>query len=98
MTALNFHAAHQPNPVYSASPIKKRARRTKANIAIIRDAILDILSEDNPQTVRQVFYALTVRGLIKKIEGEYQQTVIRLLVDMREAAVIPFDWIADNTR
>jgi hypothetical protein len=48
--------------------------------------------------VRQVFYALTVRGVIKKAEGEYKQTVIRLLVDMREAGEIPFGFIADNTR
>ena len=86
-------------PVYSASPIKsRRRRRTKTEVARIRDAILDILSNDNPQTVRQVFYALTVRGVIAKQEIEYQQTVIRLLVEMREAGKIPFEWIADNTR
>jgi hypothetical protein len=45
-----------------------------------------------------VFYALTVRGVIGKAEIEYQRTVIRLLVEMREAGTIPFDWIADNTR
>ena len=85
------------NGFYSASPIK-RNRRTKAEIGAIKNAIIDLLAGDNPQTVRQVFYALTVRGLIKKAEIEYQQTVIRLLVDMRESGEIPFDWIADNTR
>jgi hypothetical protein len=85
--------------VYVADNIKsKRSRRTKAEVAGIRNAILDILSEDNPQTVRQVFYALTVRGAIAKAEIEYQRTVIRLLVEMREAGEIPFEWIADNTR
>jgi hypothetical protein len=82
---------------YSASPIK-RFRRTKAAVTSIRDAIRDVLEQDHPQTVRQVFYALTVRGLIKKAEIEYQQTVIRLLVQMREDNSIPFGWIADNTR
>jgi hypothetical protein len=48
--------------------------------------------------VRQTFYALTVKGVIAKAEIEYQRTVIRLLVEMREAGQIPFDWIADNTR
>jgi hypothetical protein len=85
------------NAVYRPSPIK-RFRRTKAAIGDVRDAIFEVLTEANPQTVRQVFYALTVRGVIKKIEGEYKQTVIRLLTEMREAGVIPFDWIADNTR
>ena len=82
--------------VYSASTIKRR--RTKAAVNSIRGAIREILKTDHPQTVRQVFYALTVRGAVKKIENEYQQTVIRLLVDMREAGEIPFNWIADNTR
>jgi hypothetical protein len=82
---------------YSASTIK-RSRRTKAAVTVIRDAIRETLSTDHPQTVRQVFYAMTVRGLIKKAEIEYQQTIIRLLVAMREAGDIPFDWIADNTR
>jgi hypothetical protein len=83
--------------VYSASTIK-RFRRTKVSVTSIRTAIRDVLEEYHPQTVRQVFYALTVRGVIKKAESEYQRTVIRLLVDMREAGEIPFDWIADNTR
>jgi hypothetical protein len=64
----------------------------------IRAAINDILSKDNPQTVRQVFYALTVRGVIAKDEVEYKRTVVRLLGEMREANEIPFEWIADNTR
>ena len=74
-----------------------RDRRTKAEVATIRKAIVDILSEDHPQTVRQVFYALTVRGVIAKAEIEYKRTVIRLLVEMREAGLIPFEWLADNT-
>src|SRR5262249_17086674 len=52
----------------------------------------------NPQTVRQVFYALTVRGVVAKAENEYQRTVVRLLTEMREEGRIPFEWIADNTR
>src|SRR5262245_36272380 len=87
------------NPVYVASDIKqKRIRRTKAAVAAIREAIHDLLERDHPQTVRQVFYALTVAGLIHKDEIEYQRTVVRLLVEMREAGEIPFAWIADNTR
>jgi hypothetical protein len=97
MTIADIQPLPSGPAVYSASPIK-RFRRTKAAVTSIRDAIREILEVDHPQTVRQVFYALTVRGLIKKAEIEYQQTVIRLLVDMREAGEIPFGWIADNTR
>jgi hypothetical protein len=56
------------------------------------------LEESSPQTVRQVYYALTVRGAISKTETEYQRTTVRLLTDMRERGDIPFEWIADNTR
>jgi hypothetical protein len=87
------------DPFYVPYDIKpKRFRRTKAAVADIRDDLVDILSNDNPQTVRQVFYALTVRGAISKLEIEYHRTVIRLLVEMREAGQLPFEWLADNTR
>jgi hypothetical protein len=76
----------------------KRSRRTKAGMVSIREAIHKLLSEDNPQTVRQVFYQLTVLGVIQKAAIEYKRTVVRLLTEMREAGEIPFDWIADNTR
>jgi hypothetical protein len=90
-------------PIPTADPVSipksiKRLRRTKATIAGIRTDIIDILTEDNQQTVRQVFYALTVRGKIVKDEAEYHRTVVRLLGELREAGTIPFEWIADNTR
>src|SRR5262245_44889822 len=99
MSSSLLAAIPSPIPIYGASTIKsRRRRRTKAVIASVRDAIKDILEQDHPQTVRQVFYALTVRGCIAKAEIEYQRTVIRLLVEMREAGQIPFAWLADNTR
>jgi hypothetical protein len=96
----DLNSVPTPDPFYVPSDIKssKRFRRTKLEVTGIRDAIEAILTEDNPQTVRQVFYALTVRGKIAKAEIEYHRTVIRLLVEMREAGKIPFEWIADNTR
>jgi hypothetical protein len=97
----NGHAqAETENPAngfYRASSIK-RHRRTKAAVTNIRDRIKDILEQSHPQTVRQVYYALTVVSAIAKTEGEYQQTVIRLLTQMREDGKIPFEWISDNTR
>jgi hypothetical protein len=49
-------------------------------------------------TVRQVFYALTVRHLIETTEAEYNGTVVRLLSRMRRDRAIAYCWIADNTR
>lgn len=96
-TTHNPSANAARGTVYVASDIK-RFRRTKAAVRSIRDTIRDILEKDHPQTVRQVFYALTVRGAIKKAEIEYHRTVVRLLVEMRETGEVPFSWIADNTR
>ena len=84
---------------YGASTIKsKRHRRLKSEMVRIKDAIKNILEASNPQTVRQVFYALTVEGVIAKLEIEYQRTAVRLLGEMRESGAIPFEWISDNTR
>ena len=75
-------------------------RRTRSEIDQIRDQIRDILSDENPMTVRQVFYRMVSRpdALIDKTEREYKQTIGRLLVLMRRDGTIPYHWIADNTR
>jgi hypothetical protein len=80
------------------SPIKKRKRRTQADMDDLREAIIGVLEEDQPMTVRQVFYRLVSFGAIEKSENEYKNTVCRLLTDMRLDGSIPFYWIADNTR
>jgi hypothetical protein len=95
---MNAHEQLLPAETFYVASDIKRFRRTKAAITDIKKAIVEILSDDNPQTVRQVFYALTVRGVIKKEEVEYQRTVVRLLTEMREAEEIAFEWITDNTR
>jgi hypothetical protein len=59
---------------YTASP----TRRTKAGMAAIRDAILAVIKDDPPMTVRQVFYQLVTRKVIEKSEEQY-----RLMTDMR---------------
>jgi hypothetical protein len=78
------------------SPIK--ARRTENQVEDIRAAIYWLLQDDNPMTVRQVFYRLVSMGAVGKTEAEYKGTVCRLLVEMRRGGLIPFGWIADNTR
>jgi hypothetical protein len=82
---------------YRSRPINNN-RRSKAEIDKIRQAILEILEEIRPATVRQTFYQLVSRKVIEKSEAEYKHTVVRLLGEMRRERSIPFDWIADNTR
>src|SRR6266568_1231878 len=45
---------------------QQNGRRTKADIATIKETIRDILREAHPMTVRQVFYQLVTRGTIEK--------------------------------
>jgi hypothetical protein len=88
--------ARPSRTVYRACPTK--ARRSKVEIADIRDAIIDVVKSDPPMTVRQVFYQLVARNIIEKTEEEYQRTVIRLMTKMRLDGSLPFDWIVDETR
>ncbi len=81
---------------YGARPTKYR--RTKAEINIIKAAIIEALEADAPMTVRQVFYRLVSVGAIAKTEAEYKQTAGRLLTEMRRDGTIPYGAIADATR
>src|SRR5215213_871499 len=90
-------ASGSNRPLYAPRSTKSE-RRTKAEIQAIRQAIYEIVCADWPMTVRQVFYALTVRGAVSKTEQEYKGTTIRLLTAMRRAGELPYSWISDNTR
>lgn len=73
-------------------------RRSKSDIRGIKRQLYNLLWASNPMTVRQVFYQMVSLGVIAKSEGEYKNTIIRLLGEMRRTGEIPFDWIADSTR
>jgi hypothetical protein len=79
-----------------ASPIK-RVRATKAEVEARREALLAIVDDGRPMTVRQVFYQATVRGLVAKVEASYAKVQNDLTL-MRRAGELPYDWLADNTR
>jgi hypothetical protein len=89
-------ARRSRKPVYQTSHIK-RHRSTKAEVEARREALLDIIEEGRPMTVRQVFYQATVRGLVEKQESGYAK-VQTDLTKMRRDGSLPYDWLADNTR
>jgi hypothetical protein len=82
--------------IYEASHIKRR-RATKADVNTRRARLLEIVAEMKPMTVRQVFYQATVRDWVEKSDPGYNK-VQTDLVQMRRAGVLPYDWLADNTR
>jgi len=85
-----------PEAVYASRPIK-RHRRGNAEIADFKTALYNIVAEQKPMSVRQVFYQAVCRSLIEKTEAGYGK-VQRALVQMRREDHLPFDWIADYTR
>jgi hypothetical protein len=83
-------------PVYRASQIK-RVRATQVEIFERRNALLRIVEEIKPATVRQVFYQATVHEIIEKTEAGYTK-VQTDLVWLRRNGHLPYSWLADSTR
>jgi hypothetical protein len=76
--------------VCQASPIKPRARSTRAEVEAQRAALLGIIADGHPMTVRQVFYQATVKGLVPKTERGYAM-VQHDLTDMRQVGELRYD-------
>jgi hypothetical protein len=74
-----------------------RRRSTSEEMKARREALYNIVAEQQPMTVRQVFYQATVHGLVPKTENGYQM-VATDLGNMRREGELPYGWIADNTR
>jgi hypothetical protein len=75
----------------------KRHRSTKSEVEARRASLYSIVSAMRPMTVRQVFYQATVRGLVEKEESGYTKVQTDLAL-LRRSGVLPYDWLADNTR
>src|SRR5207302_718395 len=56
-----------------------------------------ILQAGHPMTVRQCYYQLVSRQVIKNNRGQYQ-AVSKALVAARQEGIIPWDWIEDRLR
>lgn len=79
------------------SPIKKKKRRTSKEMNTVKKAIYDMLSVENPMTLRQLFYRLVSNGTIGKKETEYK-SLANITKNMRLDEEISYDWFSDNTR
>lgn len=87
------------NKAYRAGTIKRK-RRTNDEIEQLDQQIIDVLTEDHPQSVRHVFYRMTNPRLPEPVEKSdrgnrhVQDRVKKLRRDGR----VPYGWIADATR
>jgi hypothetical protein len=74
-----------------------RIRATKDEVETRRRRIYEIVAEDHPMTVRQVFYRAVVLNLVEKTEKGYRK-VQDDLTELRRGGTVPYDWIIDEGR
>jgi hypothetical protein len=79
--------------------LRDRGRRSlRKETADIYASIIRIFSDTGPpMTVRQMFYALVSSGVVDKTEKDYKRVCYHLL-RLRRIGVVPYTFIADNTR
>lgn len=82
--------------LYAAYPVK-RQRRTNAELHTIQTALYEYAQQHHPVTVRQLFYAMSVQGIVSKEEAGYD-LVQRETLKLRRAGMMPWGWVSDNTR
>jgi hypothetical protein len=83
--------------VYGARTIK-RGRRTKVEVAELREALHEIVMDNEPVTVRGVFYLASSAGLVPKDDTKGYRPVQRELLKMRREGIIPWGCITDGSR
>jgi hypothetical protein len=82
--------------VYPASQIK-RHRATQDEMSTRRRRLIEIVEQDQPMTVRQVYYQAEVHGVVGKTDGDYDK-IQNTLTELRRSEQIPYEWIIDEGR
>lgn len=78
------------------SPVRRSAADMEALQASIL-AICEDIRESGSVTLRQLYYALTTRGILAKTEADYKR-LSQITSAMRRSGEMPYDWIEDGTR
>lgn len=77
---------------------KRRGRGPAQKTLALTAAIVDILKEIQPASVRAVCYRLFVAGHIANMSKGQTDKVSRVLVAAREAGRVPWAWVVDENR
>jgi hypothetical protein len=77
---------------------RRRGRPLSAHTVAIREAVLKVIDEYQLMTVRQVFYALEVRGVVAKDEKHGYKPVMMQVLKMRREGILPWAAISDASR
>ena len=84
---------------YHATAQDAQARRGKSRkTLVLEEAIIEIVDERQPVTVRGVCYALFTRGLTASMATNETQKVSRIMTDMRERGSLDWTLIVDGSR
>lgn len=78
----------------------KRYRRSVSALEQLDAQIVDVLTQDHPQSVRHVFYRMTDPRLPESVEKSDKgyNCVQRRLIELRRSGRVPYGWITDSTR
>ena len=74
-----------------------RGRRPKDEMDYIRFQLYLLTAQQNPATVRSIYYRAVSKGLVPKTESGYR-TVQQQLLGMRRNRLLPWSWITDTSR
>ena len=86
--------------VKRTSTLKRKPRRSREQIEQLESQVLEVLTEDHPQSIRHVFYRMTDPRLpepVEKSDSGYRQVQQRMTT-MRRNQTLPYGWISDATR
>ncbi len=72
------------------------ARNVRSETQTIIDAAIQVLAEEWPASLRQIFYTLV--GLVLQKTDEQYNKLSRILVDARRRGDVPWEWIVDRGR
>ena len=85
--------------LFGARPISVggRGRRAKDEMDYIRFQLYLLTAQENPATVRSIYYRAVSKGLVPKTESGYR-TVQQQLLRMRRNRLLPWAWITNTSR
>ena len=61
-------------------------------------AAAQIALEENPLTLRGLFYRVVSAGLLPSTDRKHYAALGRILTTLREAGIVPFHWLVDSVR
>lgn len=96
--------AANDNENLTGGHVKKRKRRTNAELDQLDQQIMDVMEEDDPQSVRHMFYRMTDPRLpvsVPKTDhgaNNGYAVVQRRMKELRRSGRLPYGWVTDATR